>query len=118
MVRIQVTRAPGGGLLVGVPDGYEPLNLLLQLDLQPDPDLLERLIAIAGDPSLETYEIGGDVCWVSVAGPRVTVDTDDGARAVTLAREEFHDALVDFRNLVDQTPPEPPRTRPPWTPPV
>jgi hypothetical protein len=117
MVRIQVFRAPGGGLLVGVPEGYEPLNLLLQLDLQPDPDLLERLIAIAGDPSVETYEIGGDVCWVSVAGATVTVDTGDGARAVTLAREEFRDALLDFRNLRDQPPPEPPRTRPRWSPP-
>jgi hypothetical protein len=112
-----VTRSPLGDLLVGVPAGYEPLNLLLQLELQSDPEFLDRLIRVAGDPEVNTYEIGGDVCWVSIAGSQVTVDTDDGARAVTLDRAEFRDALVQFQQLLAAPPPEPPRTRPRWQPP-
>jgi hypothetical protein len=118
MVQIQVTRSPLGDLLVGVPAEYQPLNLLLQVELQNDPEFLERLIRVAGDPEVDSYEIGGDVCWVSIAGPQVTVDTDDGARAATMDRAEFRDALEQFRQLLAAAPPEPPRTRPRWHPPA
>jgi hypothetical protein len=117
MVHIQVTRSPTGDLLVGVPAGYQPLNLLLQLDLQTDPDFLDSLIRVAADPEVERYEVGGDVCWISVVGSQVTVDTDDGARAVTLDREEFREALVRFQELLAAPPPVPSRTRQPWRPP-
>lgn len=104
--------------MVGVPDEYRPLNLLLQLDLQGDPELLDELIRVAGDPSVETYDIGTDACGVSVNGSQVTVELGDGnGSSATFSRDDFRDALMQFQRVLDDPPPEPPRSRPRWQPP-
>jgi hypothetical protein len=117
MVEVKVMWGPGGQLLVGVPPEYEPLNLLLQLELQHDPDWLASLIRVAGDPAVDSYQVGGDVYWVSISGSRVTVDNEHDGRAATMDRDEFRDALVQFQQALANPPPQPARDRPPWRPP-
>lgn len=117
MVDVQVIRGPGGDLLVGVPEAYEPLNLFLQLDVQHDPDFLEDLIRETGDDSVERYEVAADTCWVSFLANKVTVGRQDDRASTEMSREDFREALLSFRRALAAPPPPLPRTGPRWQPP-